>query len=48
MVVSDLLLFGVEANTLADDCGLGARGAPDCEGHLEAHGQDALVEFACS
>lgn len=41
-VVSHALLLGVEAHALADDCGLRAVRAPDGEGHLEAHGEDAV------
>lgn len=41
-VVSRALLLGVEAHALADDCGLRAVRAPDGEGHLEAHGEDAV------
>lgn len=42
VVVSRALLLGVEAHALADDCGLRAGRAPDGEGHLEAHGEDAV------
>lgn len=41
-VVAHPLLLGVEAHALADDGGLGAVRAPDGEGHLEAHGEDAV------
>lgn len=41
-VVPHALLLGVEAHALADDCGLRAVRAPDGEGHLEAHGEDAV------
>lgn len=41
-VISHALLLGVEAHALADDGGLGAVRAPDGEGHLEAHGEDAV------
>lgn len=46
MVVSNFLLFGIEADALADDGGFGAVGAPDCVGHFEADGEDALAGFA--
>lgn len=46
MVIADFLLFGIEADTLADDGGFGAGSAPDGEGHLEADGEDALTGFA--
>lgn len=42
VVVACALLLGVEAHALADDCGLRAVRAPDGEGHLEAHGEDAM------
>ena len=42
-VVSNLLLFGIEAHTLAYYCGFGAGGAPDWERHFEADGQEALA-----
>lgn len=42
-------LFGVEAHALGDDGRFGARGAPDGEGHFEAHGEDAVGgEFGCA
>ena len=48
MVISDLLLLGIEADALADDGGFGAGGAPDGEGHFEANGEDALTGLAGS
>ena len=42
VVVPHALLLGVESHALADDRGLGACGAPDGVGHLEAHSQDAV------
>ena len=47
VVVADLLLLGVEADALPDDVLRLAGGAPEGEGALEAHGQDALgFEFS--
>ena len=43
MIVSDLLLLGIEAHALADDGGFGASGAPDGEGHFKANGENALA-----
>lgn len=40
--MADFFLLGVEADALADNGGLGARGAPYGEGHFEAHGEDAV------
>lgn len=42
VVVAYALLLGVEAHALADDGGLGARGAPYGVGHLEAYREDAV------
>lgn len=42
VVAARALLLGVEAHALADDGGPGAVRAPDGEGHLEAHGEDAV------
>lgn len=46
MVISNLLLLGVEPNTLTDNGRLGARGAPDSKGNFEANCEDALAGFA--
>lgn len=45
MVVTRFLLLGIETDTLADDSGLGACGAPDRIRHFEADGEDALASF---
>ena len=45
IVVSDLLLFRVEAYTLADDSWFGTSGTPDRVGHFEANGEDTLPSF---
>jgi hypothetical protein len=45
MVVSDLLLFGVEAHALSDDCLWLTMTTPYGERELEADGQDALGDF---
>lgn len=45
VVVPDFLFLRVEADALADEGRFGAVGAPDREGHFEAHGQDALGGF---
>ena len=45
-VIPDLLLLGIEADTLADDRWLGACGAPDGKGHFEADGEDSLAYLA--
>ncbi len=42
VVVPDFLLLGVETHALADEGRGRAVGAPDCEGHLEAHDEDAV------
>jgi hypothetical protein len=42
--IPDALLFGVEADALADVVVAG--GTPDVEGHLEADDEDALVKLA--
>lgn len=43
IVVSDFLLFGVEAYALSNYGFVGGAGcAPDCEGHLEADGWDGF------
>ena len=45
MVIAHFLFLGVETDALTDDGGFGACGAPDCKGHLEADGEDALTGF---
>lgn len=45
MVVADFLLFGIEADALADDGGFWACRTPYGKGHLEADGEDALGAF---
>lgn len=46
MVIPDFFLFGIEANTLADDGRFRTSGTPDSEGHFEADGENTLTGFA--
>lgn len=46
VIISNLLLLGVEPNTLTDNSRLGACSAPDSKGHFEANGEDALAGLA--
>jgi hypothetical protein len=48
MIVSDLLLFCVEADTLSDDRRLRARGAPNWIRHFKSNGKDALACLPCT
>ena len=48
MVISHLLLLGVEANALPNDGGFGTGSAPDWERHFEADSENALTGFACT
>lgn len=49
VVIPDLLLLGIEPHALANDLLRLAGRAPDREGALEAHGEDALgLEFSGS
>lgn len=46
MIIPNLLLLGVEPNTLTDNGRLGAGSAPDSERHLEPNCEDTLAGFA--
>lgn len=46
MIVSYLLLLGVEAYALPDNRRLRTGGTPDCEGHFKADGEDTLAGLA--
>lgn len=46
VIVSYLLLFGVEAYALPDNRRLRTGGTPDCEGHFKADSEDTLAGLA--
>lgn len=46
VIVSDLLLLGVEAYALPDNRRFRTGGTPDCEGHFKADGKDTLAGLA--
>lgn len=46
VVVADLFLLRIEADSLTDDGRLGAGSAPYCKGHFEADREDALPGLA--
>lgn len=46
MVIPNLFLFGIEADTLADDGRFWTGGTPDSEGHFKPDGENTLAGFA--